>query len=238
MTITRAITLLGKWGRKVAPTALAIAGSAGVIVTGISAAKAGMKYEKTKDKRVFIKPVITGAVTITCILTGDRMHVRRNAAIAGAASIVQRQYDKYVNAMEPDIDPLVRDDRDMYTAEDIWRKCQKNGIQPIDTHTGTKLWFEPISEQFFLASTDHVTDAINKIVDDFDGSGYAIAGEFIRYLELPVKPGFNSLIWDRDLGETFYGYSTIQIGMRDKKLRDGTEYTQIYYVRDPHLSDK
>lgn len=250
-----ALLIIGKFGIANAPTILSVIGEAGVALTGYFSAKSGMEYQKRIDDGeeltigdkalIFSKPVITGAATIGCIFTGDRLHVHRRAAVMAAANIIQQRSMLKDVAMEQMQGDIYKEDREIATeaadqtmAETIWDKCKKNGIQPIDTHTGTKLWYEPISEQFFLASSDHVTGSIVKISDDFDACGYAVAGEFIRYLELPVKPGFNNLVWDRDLGETFYGYTTIQMALKDKKLKDGTEYTQIYYVRDPHLSDK
>ena len=238
MNFLMPIRTLGKFAIKHGPTLCAVAAAGGVVATGVTAAQAGAKYQETHDKKEFIKPVITGAVTIAGIFVSDRLHVRRYVALSGAASIIQRQYDKYVQAMEPDIHELTKDDRDNYSAEDIWQKCQKNGITPIDTHTGTKLWYEPISESFFLASSDHVTQAINRAIESFEYANYYDFGEFIRDLELPYKPGYSNLLWDRELGETFYGYSQVHIAMKDKKLRDGTEYTQIDYMYDPHLSER
>lgn len=238
MNLLTPLRTLGKFTIRHAPTICSVAAAGGVVATGVTAAQAGAEYQETKDKKVFIKPVVTGVATIACIFTGDRLHAKRYAALAGAASVVQRQYDKYINAMEPDIDPLVREDRDDYSANDIWTKCQKNGISPTDTHSGEKLWYEPISEQFFLASSDHVTDAVNHMIETFDCCGYYSFSELLRSLEIKTKPGFEKLIWDHDLGEAFYGYSQIQVGLKDKKLRDGTEYTQLHYTYDPHLDER
>ena len=238
MNLLTPLRTLGKFSIEHAPTICSVAAAGGVVATGVTAAQAGAEYQETKNKKVFIKPVVTGVAAIACIFTGDRLHAKRYAALAGAASVVQRQYDKYINAMEPDIDPLVREDRDDYSANDIWTKCQKNGISPTDTHSGEKLWYEPISEQFFLASSDHVTDAVNHMIETFDCCGYYSFSELLRSLEIKTKPGFEKLIWDHDLGEAFYGYSQIQVGLKDKKLRDGTEYTQLHYTYDPHLDER
>lgn len=250
-----ALLVIGKFGIANAPTILSIIGEAGVAITGYLSAKSGMEYQKRIDDgeelnakdtaTIFAKPVISGAVTMGCIFTGNHLHIRRRAAVMAAANIIQKRSmlkDVAMEQMQGDIykqdRETARESADQVTAETIWDKCKRNGIKPIDTDSGTKLWYEPISQQFFLASSDHVTDAIAKLIDEYTGCGYAVAGSFIRYLELPAKPGFNNLVWDQELGETYYGYSTIQIGMRDKKLRDGTEYTQIYYYNDPHLSEK
>lgn len=238
MNFLTPIRTLGKFTIKHGPTLMAVGAAGGVVATGVTAAEAGARYQETGKKTEFVKPVIIGATTIAGIFMSDRLHVRRYTALAGAASVIQRQYDKYVNAAEGDVHSLIQDDRDTYSAEDIWKKCQKNGISPIDTHTGTKLWFEPVSEQFFLASSDHVTQAINRAVETFECADYYVFGEFLRDLELPRISGYNNLIWDRELGGTFYGYSQVLIGMKDKKLRDGTEYTQIDYMYDPHLGEK
>ena len=241
MTITKAITLLGKWGRKVAPTAIAIASGLGVVATGVSAAKAGMRYKETGKKTEFVKPVIIGAVTMAGIFTSDRIHVRRQAAIAGAAHVIQDNYDRWRNALPDglDGDQYVRDEVNDQKAEDIWKKCQKNGIKPVDTHTGNKLWFEPISMQWFIASDEHVIEAEYHTNRNFQLKGDIPFNEFLSFLELDDKDlSFEQLGWDIYLGETYYGYQWIDFVHKDKMLSDGTEYTEIFYPFEPHLGEK
>ena len=109
MGITKTLGMVGKAARKYTPTILSVAGAAGVVATGVSAAKAGYndrvldesfvdtepKNDRVKRKiRTYAKPVIFGAASIGCILAGDRIHAKRYAALGAAASVIQDRYDR------------------------------------------------------------------------------------------------------------------------------------------------
>ena len=239
MNIQNGIILLGKIGRKVAPTAFAVAGGVGVVATGVTAAKAGLRYQETKNKKVFIKPVVTGVATIACIFTGDRLHAKRYAALAGAASVVERNFRDYRDIYAPDVDNVARNEVNEKRAEDIWKRCQQNGIKPVDTHTGNDLWFEPESMTWFLASEGHVKDAAYHTNRNFKLRGSEPFNEWLKFLGLPDDDlSFEMLGWYDYEGEAYYGYTWIDFELKPKELRDGTKYTEIFYPFGPHLTEK
>ena len=110
MNWMKTLATISKTAKKYAPTMLSVAGACGVVVTGISAAKAGREdmtmdikasnafeppEERRKRKiRTYAKPVIFGAASIGCILAGDRLHARRYIALGAAASVIQDRYDR------------------------------------------------------------------------------------------------------------------------------------------------
>lgn len=257
MNVIRTIHTLGRWGRKVAPTALALTGAAGVVATGYSAAQAGKevgawetrhgeKMPVKKKVRTYAKPVIFGATSIACILTGDRLHVKRYTALAGAASLIQQNYDSYRNAAkavcgngEKWDDTPVQDKKTKVEADAIWDLCKKNGINPVDTGSGTELWYEPISKTWFLASQDYVKDVFYHINRSFHLKYEITFNEYLRFLGLPAEaPGFDLIHWDHDEGEEIYGYQWIDFQIKSLELRDGTKYNGIFYPFEPHLSEK
>lgn len=236
MNFLTPIRTLGKFAIKHGPTLMAVGAAGGVVATGVTAAEAGARYQETGKKTEFVKPVIIGATTIAGIFMSDRLHVRRYTALAGAASVIQNNYDRFCSALPDD---HVKEEVNEQKAEDIWKKCQKNGIKPVDTHTGNKLWFEPISMQWFLASEQHVTEAEYHTNRNFQLKGDIPFNEFLSFLELDDKNlSFEQLGWDIYLGETYYGYQWIDFVHKDKMLKDGTEYTEIFYPFEPHLGEK
>ena len=236
MNFLTPIRTLGKFAIKHGPTLMAVGAAGGVVATGVTAAEAGARYQETGKKTEFVKPVVIGATTIAGIFMSDRLHVRRYTALAGAASVIQNNYDRFRSALADD---HVREEVNEQKAEDIWKRCQKNGIKPVDTHTGNKLWFEPISMQWFLASEQHVTEAEYHTNRNFQLKGDIPFNEFLSFLELDDKNlSFEQLGWDIYLGETYYGYQWIDFVHKDKKLMDGTEYTEIFYPFEPHLGEK
>ena len=255
--IVNAVRFLGRLGRKVAPTACAVGGAIGVVATGYSAAKAGKEvgaYEAVngpmpvkKKIRTYAKPAILGATSIALIFTGDRIHAHRYAALGAAANLIQNNYDSYREAAksvcgngEKWDDSLIREKKNEVESNAIWELCKKNGIKPIDTHTGTELWYEPISQTWFLSSEDHVKDVFYHINRNFQLKSEITFNEYLRFLGLPSdSPGFELIHWDHYEGETIYGYEWIDFNIQDDlKLRDGTPYKGIFYPFEPHLSEK
>ena len=276
MKLLKSLGTVGKAAKKCAPTLLSIAGAGGVVLTGIEAARAGYadaqldqiasvhgnedKPSRARRKiKTYAKPVIFGAVSVGCILTGDRLHARRYAALGAAASVIQGRYDNLRESMRlvngyteyPDgsrkditepgaMEQLQRQRADSVTAVGMLNYCRAHGIEPEDTHTGNKLWYEPISRTYFLASEDHVTNAEYHANRNFKLRGEEPFSEFLRFLELKAgdQPGYDMLHWDDYEGETYYGYQWIDFVHLIKQLQDGPDYTQIFYPFEPHLSEK
>lgn len=215
--------------------------------------------EKIKRKiKTYAKPILFGAASVGCILAGDRLHAKRYMALGAAAGIIQERYDrlqeylktcngyteigdKRVNYTEPgQLEGVTRAKANASTAEDIFKYCREHSIEPEDTHTGENLWYEPISKTYFLASEAHVERAFSLANRLFKAKGEVTMSDVLRYLELSAanKPGYDLLHWNEYEGETFYGYDWIDVTYLKKELYDGPEYTQIFYLFDPHLGEK
>ena len=235
MNFLTPIRTLGKFAIKHGPTLMAVGAAGGVVATGVTAAEAGARYQETGKKAEFVKPVIIGATTIAGIFMSDRLHVRRYTALAGAASVIQDNYNRYRNAFPDGMDEV-----NSQKAMDIWEKCKRNGINKVvDTHTGNELWFEPESKTWFLASEDHVKDACYHTNRNFKLRHYEPFNEWLRFLNLPDDDlSFELLGWYEYEGKVYYGYTWIDFEFKDKALPDGTAYKEISYPFGPHLSEK
>ena len=98
------------WTAKNAPTILTAVGVAGVVVTAVETGKATIKAKKVLDEMpedadikekakvvapIMAKPFLAGAATVFCILASDRIHVKRNAAIAACYTLSSKALDEY-----------------------------------------------------------------------------------------------------------------------------------------------
>lgn len=257
MNVVKSVNTLARFGRKVAPTACAIGAAAGVVATGVLAARAGRQDamndiragDEPKNARIkrkiktYSKPVIAGVITIGAIVLCDRLHVKRYAAMAGAAGLIQSNYDSLQNAVKTTVSEedskKIFDKKADVEANAIYEQCKRNGIEPIDTHTGDILWYEPESRRWFLASIDHVKDAAYHTNRNFKLRGSSPFNEWLSFLNLPDDdPEFNTLGWYEREGEIYYGYTWIDFLWEDKELRDGTKYKLLVYPFGPHLTEK
>lgn len=275
-TLTVSFKTLAKVAKKSAPTILSIAGAGGVVATGVAAAKAGYKdgrvesdfaasfeplREKAKRKiKTYLKPALIGAASIGCIVAGDRLHMRRYAALGAAASVIQNRYDslrhyltncngytenpdgthaaEYKNRGE--LEKISRGKADMDNAMIVHRYLSEHGIEPYNTHTGDELWYEPITKVYFLASEKHVNDAEYMLNRNFKLRGNCPFSEWLRFLGLPEAkdPEYELIHWDDYEGEAFYGYMWIDFVHVRATLPDGPDYIQIFYPFEPHLGEK
>lgn len=222
-------------------------------------------FPETEDERVrrrirtYMRPVLIGGASIACIFAGDTLHAKRYAALGAAAGVIEDRYfrmkkelgtwhGKAVDAddgSEHELPEGTMQARaaalaDHTEAKDLLAALHTMGVEPYDTHTGSDLWYEPFSKTFFLASTDHVTNAEYHTNRNFRLRGESPLSEFLRFLELPAAecPGYDLLHWDEVEGETIYGYSWIDFLHQRRELPDGTTYWQIFYPFEPHLSER
>lgn len=93
--------------QKALPDILTIAGSIGVVTTAILSARAGAKFSKletTKEKVLCCAPaVITGAVTIACVIGSYKSAKRINAALAASYALLETRMEAQKHAYPPEV---------------------------------------------------------------------------------------------------------------------------------------
>ena len=122
-----------------------------------------MEYVKLCWKP-FLPVVITGALSISCIICADSIHKKRNAALASLCQLSTTAFteykDKVVETIGIEQEKAIREE----VAKEKVNKSLSNGTQILITGNGKSLFYEPLSDRYFESDLE----TIRKIVNDLN----------------------------------------------------------------------
>jgi hypothetical protein len=183
--IKQGIMALAKSFTKNSPTILTGLGAAGVVVTAVLAVKATPKaiqlinekkekvyLEETREITTsekaqaawmcYVPTVIMGVATITCIISANKINMRRNAAIVSLFSITQSAMETYqkkvVEQLGAKKETLLRGD----IAQDQLNAHPVDGQTVIFSKGGTTLFFDAFSGRYFKSDMETINKALNE----------------------------------------------------------------------------
>ena len=216
--------LLSKTGcfiKKNVATILTGIGTAGVVITAVSAIKATPKAlysieEAEKEKgdklsnkekiitttHIYLPTIIIGVSTIACILGANILNKKQQASLISAYALLQKSYTEYrdkVNEMYGD-DAAV--DKEM--AKDIYRDTK-----PEVSSEEKSLFYDMFSKRYFESNKVDVISAEYHFNRNFTLRGYATLNELYDFLGIDKIKGGDTIGWSIDAGMAFYGYSWV-----------------------------
>ena len=197
---------------KNAPTILAVFGAAGVVFTAVAAGKATIKAKKildempedadTKEKArviapIMAKPFLLGAATIFCILEGDHIHVRRNAALAACYTLSQKAFDEYEQKVIETIGKKKEQKiRDSVAEDSVNKNPPPDDL--IKEGDGKILCFDKWSGRYFRTQIEKIDEALNYINFILTTEGYCSLNEWYEKLGLEGVEAGENMGWNRD----------------------------------------
>lgn len=234
---------------KRSPEILTGIGIAGMITTTILAVKATPKAlvlieEKKTDEEVekltavetiettwkcYIPPMITGALSITCLIGASSVNLKRNAALATAYALSEtamREYkDKVIETIGEKKEQVVRD----AIAKD---KIEKNPIannEVFVTDKGNTLCYDVISGRYFKSDIDKIKKAENEI------NHRLLTDEYVS---------LNDFYYEIGLGDTKIGYDLgwninqglLSVSFSSQLAEDGTPCLVLDFAVAPRYS--
>lgn len=215
---------------KHSPEILTGLGIAGMVTTTVLAVKATPKalriiedYEETvlcdheKIKPVeavkltwkcYIPAIVTGTVSMVCLIGASSANVRRNAALATAYKLSETALTEY----REKVVETVGENKEKAVREAIAKdKIEKNPVsekEVIITGNGDSLCFDPLSSRYFMSNAETIKKAENTINKRMiqDITGYASINDFydeigLSHTEIGDYLGWNSEnLIDLDIG--------------------------------------
>lgn len=136
---------------------------------------------------VVLPPVLTGAITIGCVLGGYKASNKQIAALSAAYTLSEKMLTEYKDKTLDLIGPKKFSE----VEENIARKrvdetpqCEQNTI--LNTGRGTVKFLDPVSGRYFYSRPDDVRRAVNVINNETNVDGYFTKlNEFYDELGLP-----------------------------------------------------
>lgn len=202
------------------PEILTGIGIAGMITTTVLAVKAtpkamslieDKKNEEWADElspldvvkvawKPYIPAIVTGAVSVACIVGASSVNAKRNAALATAYKLSETALTEYrekvVETIGEKKEQIVRDK----VAEERVKKNPVSKNEVIVTGNGKTLCFDPISGRYFMSSIEAIKRAENELNKQLihDIFGYISLNDFYDELGLDRTIIGNDLGWNTD----------------------------------------
>lgn len=145
----------------------------------------------------FIPPVVSGAVTIGCIVGANKIGSRRAAAVAAAYSLSEKAFseykDKVVKTIGEKKETKVRDE----IAQDRVSSKPPVSSQIILTG-GPVLCCDGMSMRYFMSDLETIRKAQNDINNQILTHQYASLTDFYDNLDLPKTQMSDEIGWNQD----------------------------------------
>ena len=201
------------------PLLLTVVGTAGVITTGILAAKGGIKAEQMVQEHLYTasesynetvtakeKLLLTwkcylpaaGATVLTCgaIIGANRIGTRRAAALAVGYTALEKGFEEYREKIKEKLSPAkeqgIRDE----IAQDRFNRV--GGGSEIVVMADKSLCFDTFSGRTFVSTMEDVKWAINKINYQLLHEDYASVTDFYNLIGLDRTGISDDFGWRND----------------------------------------
>ena len=169
----------------------------------------------------YIPTIIFFACSTICLISGNRVSAKRNAAIAAACTIAEETARQYKEALAETVEPEIKEKIEEKVAE---KKLEAHDSKKdpiyIPDDSDKELCYDPWSDKIFRTTKNELDAAINTINADMLKDGYAgtaCLNDFYDLLSDPVMGNTKSgdiLGWsvDKDM--------PVKIKL-DAKVKDG-----------------
>ncbi len=150
--------------------------------------------------KCYIPVVVTGCLSVACLIGANSVNTRRNAALATAYSISEtalREYqEKAVDVVGAKKERAIRD----AVAEEKLKKDPVTDKQVIVTSNGENLCYDVLSGRYFKSDIEKIRQAVNTLNMRMLTDQYISLNDFYYEVGLPCIKLGEDLGWNIDKG--------------------------------------
>lgn len=148
--------------------------------------------------KCYIPAMITGGLSIACILGANSVHARRNAAIATAYKLSETAFSEYKEKVVEEIgEKKEKVIRDKVNQEHV---NERPVTSVVFTGSGKTLCYDGVSGRYFESDIAIVQKAVNELNRDMTYDMYVSLSDFYDKLGLPHTDVSDDLGWNLDQG--------------------------------------
>lgn len=233
--------------KKNASTILTYVGAAGVVATGVMAAKATPKAlrlleeakkdkgdELTKVEKVkvaapaYIPAVVVGASTIACVFGANILNKRQQAALMSAYALLDNSYKEYRNKVAE----LYGENADSEVRTEIAKdKYVDEGVELQDDNK--QLYYDDYSGRYFEATSEDLLRAENMINRELADTAGVFLNEYFEAVRLERTDYGDYMGWSScEMYETCWS-SWLEFYHEKVIMDDGLEVIIVKFSMDP-----
>lgn len=229
-------------------TILTCVGAAGVVATAILTAKATPKalalLEEAKEEKgddltklevvkvatpAYIRPIIIGAATVTCIFGANILNKRQQAAIMSAYALLDRSYKDYREKVEE----LYGEEVDTHIKKEVV-KGKLTG-QEFELAEDEELFYDYFGGRYFTSTKAKVQRAEYNLNRTIVQREYAYLNEFYEDLDLEPLEGGWDLGWSRGMNLATAWQEWMDFNHEKVVTDDDLECTIVSFYIEPQL---
>lgn len=245
MSMSRMMRNAKRWSGDHSPEILMGFGIAGIITTVVLSVKAtpkalmlledakkekGEDLTKTEIVKIAWKPyipvLISGGVSISCLIGANSVNAKRNAALAAAYKISETALSDYrekvIETIGEKKEKAVRDKVAQKRVES--NPSSKNSI--IINNNGNTLCYETVLGRYFKSDIDKIKKTVNELNSRMLREGYVSLTDFYNEIGLTPTSISDDLGWNVDNG-------LIEIYFSSQLADDGTPCIVVDYEKLP-----
>lgn len=216
---------------------------AGIVTTGILAAKGGYKARgiideaqsgtseplTTQDKvqltwLCYAAPAVTGVSTIASVVGVHTIHTKRHAALAGLYAVTTSKLDDYREKAEEMLGSKKTQELNNVLGQQSVDRDPIENHEVIITGGGSELCYDDWSGRYFYGSVSTVEKAISVINMKLVESGDASLNDYYEHIGLPSIPMGDSFGWSGMKLEPRFGTVTTP---------DGRAAVSVWFHKEP-----
>ena len=176
--------------------------------------------------KCYIPAVAVEAASIACILGGNSMNLKRNAALATAYGLTQNSFmryqDKVIESIGEKKEKIIRDE----VAEEELKEHPVWNTEVIMTGDGNVLCYDTISCRYFYSNREYIRRIVNDLDMRMRNDFYVSLNDLYYELHLEGSSIGDDIGWHIDNGY-------LDITFSSKITTDGRPYLVLIYLVSP-----
>jgi len=223
------------------PTICTVVGGISVVSTAVFASLATKRaLELTKDQELtkkeifllvykeYIPTVISGGLGIFSIFYSNKLHLKRNAALASVAAVGNAAYKEYRSIVR---DRLGKKEEQKIKEEVIENRIRKDTKRNFIEckNTGTSLCYDSMSGRYFYSDINALKSGINNINAMIINKGEASLNDFYYLIGLSETKIGNEVGWSQRTMEATCLVTLAEFNLEPKLTDDGEPCIALVY---------
>lgn len=196
------------------PVLLVGAAVAGIVSTGVLAARAGYKARGIVDQAeddqgkvlnfqekasltwlCYASPVVTGASSIAAIVGVHTIHTKRHAALAGLYAMTSTKLDDYTEKAEELLGKKKTQDVQNAVSQQAVDRTDYSKHEVVILDGGTELCYDELSGRYFRGSVGVIESAVNTVNHQLLEGSDVVLNDFYDHLGLSTNSIGTFLGW-------------------------------------------
>lgn len=180
--------------RNNAPLLLTASAVTGVVTTAVLAAKAAPRAEEViarKEKlfvltktdkakltwKIYLPAVISGGLTISCVVLAHYTHKKRYAALMGVYALGQKAFEEYRESVEEVVSKKDKENINESASKKALDRTEEDFETHLYNHGDQQVVYDNFSGRYFKADLESLRSAENQFNSNLIGHGYGTLNE-------------------------------------------------------------